>query len=137
MGGQHIGHLLWTDLTVPNADETRAFYEAVIGWTSHPVKMEDRTDFSMAAIGEPQVKTDQEQRVVAGICNKVGDLSDFPSQWILYFGVEDLEASTKKTEELGGKILTKIFKMGNSKYTVIQDPAGAVCGLFEFHPHTV
>ncbi len=136
MDGQHAGQILWTDLTVPNADETRAFYEAVVGWSSDPVKMEDRTDFSMVTDSAPITKSAQEQRTIAGICNKVGELKDFPSQWIIYFGVEDLKSSLTKTEELGGKALTKTFKMGESRYAVIQDPAGAVCGLFEFHPHT-
>lgn len=134
MPGQNIGHILWTDLTVPDADNVRQFYEAVIGWSSSPVEMEDRTDFSMLAPGDAPARPEEHRQVVAGICNKVGELADFPSQWLLYFGVGDLDASIKACEENGGKCLTRAITMGASRYCVIEDPAGAVCGIFESNP---
>jgi len=33
------GSISWTDLTVPDADQTRRFYAAVAGWTSTPLDM--------------------------------------------------------------------------------------------------
>ncbi|WP_306253823.1 VOC family protein [Parvularcula sp. IMCC14364] len=134
MPGQNIGHILWTDLTVPDADNVRAFYEAVIGWSSQPVEMAGRTDFSMVAPGDTPGKPAEHANVVAGICNKVGELADFPSQWLLYFGVADLGESLAACDRLGGKRLTKVITMGASNFCVIEDPAGAVCGLFESNP---
>ncbi|MCI5046717.1 MAG: VOC family protein [Aquisalinus sp.] len=134
MPGQNIGHILWTDLTVPDAEPVRAFYEEVIGWSSHPVQMEDRTDYSMIAPGEPPEKSGDHAKVVAGICNKVGELADYPSQWLPYFGVANLADSLAACARLGGKQLTKITTMGDSSFCVIKDPAGAVCGLFENNP---
>ena len=134
MPGQNVGHILWTDLTVPDADGVRAFYEAVVGWTSEPIKMEDRTDFSMMAPGNAPGKSGDEAKCVAGICNKVGELANFPSQWLLYFGVADVDDSLAKCKELGGKQITDVVSMGDSKFCVIEDPAGAVCGLFENNP---
>ncbi len=41
-----VGSIVWTDLTTDNAERTREFYEAVVGWTSSPVSMGDYDDFN-------------------------------------------------------------------------------------------
>ena len=58
------GTILWTDLTVKNAEEVKDFYSKVIGWKPEPVSMGDYDDYNMAnpATGEPAV----------GICHKRG-----------------------------------------------------------------
>ena len=52
---------MWTDLTVPNAEEVRDFYQSVIGWTSSSVAMGEYDDF---CVQEPEGNT-----TVAGICH--------------------------------------------------------------------
>jgi predicted enzyme related to lactoylglutathione lyase len=37
MLSQPIGSIGWVDLTVPECDAIRSFYERVVGWTSQPV----------------------------------------------------------------------------------------------------
>ncbi len=54
-----------------------------------------------------------------------------PSYWLGYVGASDVEGSTKKTVELGGKVLMDtmdIPKVG--KFSIVQDPTGAVFALF-------
>ena len=41
------GSIIWTDLTVPNAEKVKNFYGSVIGWKSEPVSMGEYNDFSM------------------------------------------------------------------------------------------
>lgn len=134
MSGKNVGHVLWTDLTVDNAEDVRAFYQDVIGWDSEAVKMEDRTDFSMTTYDERPSVSDKAPHVITGICNRVGELADFPPQWIIYFGVANLDESLAAVEKHKGKKVTKVAAMGKSRYCVVQDPAGAVCGLFENNP---
>lgn len=119
-----IGTILWTDLTIDNAEEVSKFYSKVIGWKSEPVSMGDYNDFSMAnpASDDP----------VAGVCHKRGDNADLPSQWLNYFSVDNLEQSIESCKQLGGKIIVEPKAMGEmGKYCIIEDPAGAVCALFE------
>jgi len=131
MSGTNVGHVLWTDLTVPNADEVRQFYEAVIGWTSSEVSLGDYSDYVMMAPGDrPKPPTEQNPGVV-GICHSRGVNADLPAQWLNYFGVADLDTSRGKVEELGGKLIGEIRSYGDSRFCVVEDPAGAVCGLFE------
>ncbi len=134
MSGTNVGHILWTDLTVPNADEVRAFYEAVVGWTSSEVSMGDYSDYMMMAPGDRLVPPTGQDKVAAGICHTKGPNADMPAQWMNYFGVADLDASRGKVEELGGKLIGEVRSHGASRFCVIQDPAGATCGLFENVP---
>ncbi|GAB2683707.1 VOC family protein [Aliiglaciecola sp. 3_MG-2023] len=119
-----IGSVVWTDLTVKNADDVKAFYAQVIGWQANPVSMGDYDDYSM------QLPSNNQD--VVGICHAKGDNAGLPAQWLLYFKVANLDESIAQTEAGGGKLLSKIKHYGSqSRYIIIQDPAGAVCALFE------
>lgn len=116
------GTIAWHDLTVANADQVRDFYQAVVGWKSDPVKMGDYSDYSMIApTGE----------AVSGVCHARGMNADLPAQWLMYVIVEDVAASAKKCVELGGKVITGPRDVGGSQFAVIQDPAGAVCAIYQ------
>ena len=46
-----LGTIGWLDLTVPDAEAGRAFYEAVCGWTASPMDMGGYNDYTMIAPG--------------------------------------------------------------------------------------
>lgn len=118
-----LGSIAWLDLTVPNAEEIRDFYAEVVGWEPSAVSMEDYEDFNMNIPGTTAP--------VAGVCHARGSNSDFPSQWLVYVVVEDVEASAARCEELGGEIVIEARSLGGQgTYCVIRDPAGAVAALY-------
>ena len=117
------GEIAWVALTVPNADEVRDFYQAVVGWEHQPVSMGDYNDYGMATPGD--------NKGVAGICHKRGANAGLPSQWLIYIRVADLDQSIAVCEARGGKVIAGPKSMGPSKYCVIEDPAGAVAALWE------
>ena len=81
-------------------------------------------DFCMHPPGEAQP--------VAGICHARGANSDLPPLWMVYITVADLDESVRNCEELGGKLRRPAESMGRmGRFCVIEDPAGAVCALFE------
>ena len=119
-----FGTIGWRDLTVPDAESVRDFYEAVAGWKASPVSMGEYDDFSMFPAGD-------EAEAVAGVCHARGVNADLPAQWIIYILVEDLEASVAACREKGGAIIVGPVSMGEmGRYCVIRDPAGAIAGLF-------
>ena len=121
---QEIGTISWTDLTTDDADQTRKFYEAVVGWGSSPVNMGEYDDFVMTSPASGQT--------IAGICHARGTNAELPAQWLVYIIVEDLDASAARCAELGGKVIVEPKGMGgHGRYCVIEDPAGAVAALFE------
>lgn len=119
-----FGKILWQDLTVENAEEVKNFYSKVVGWESSDVNQGDYNDFNM----HPQAGSEE---VVAGICHKRGEIKNFPSQWLMYITIENLDDSIAKSKALGGKIIEGPKKMGKSSYAIVQDPAGAYFVLFE------
>ena len=118
------GQIGWIDLTVPDAPAVRDFYQAVTGWTPSPLDMGGCQDFCMQPPGESQP--------VAGICHARGQNAGLPSVWLIYITVDDLDRSIRTCLELGGELLRSAAVMGElGRFCVIEDPAGAVCALFE------
>ena len=124
MSSDAAGSIVWCDLTVPNAESVKDFYSSVVGWQANPTSMGDYDDFTMQIPGTSDG--------VAGICHAKGGNADIPSQWLLYFKVDDLDQSLKDVERQGGKAITAMKHYGDvTRYIIIEDPAGAVCALFE------
>lgn len=119
-----VGSITWFDLTVPDAENIKDFYSKVVGWKSAPVSMGDYNDFNM--------NSPESGKTNAGICHKRGTNAKLPSQWLIYITVNCADESVKLCEANGGKVLVGPKDMGGyGRYCVIEDPAGAVCALFE------
>lgn len=122
-----VGSIAWADLTVPDAEPVRAFYEAVAGWRSERVPMTGYSDFMM-------FPTDG-KAAAAGICHARGTNADMPAQWLLYIVVTSLEASVERCRSLGGELVAgPKGSPAQGLYCVVRDPAGAVVALFEPPP---
>lgn len=117
------GRIGWVDLTVADAPRVRDFYAAVTGWTPQPLSMGEYDDYVMAAPdGTPQ----------GGVCHARGPNVGLPAQWLIYITVTELDARVAQVTALGGRILREPKPAGPSgRFAVIEDPAGAVCALFE------
>jgi uncharacterized protein len=119
-----IGTVGWIDLTVPDAEKIRDFYNKVTGWKADPVPMGDYDDFCMI----PPNLSDP----VAGICHAQGTNKGIPPQWVIYITVENLDESMAACKELGGEIIVGPKNMENkSRYCIIKDPSGAVAALYQ------
>ncbi len=116
-----VGAVTWRDLTVPDAETVRDFYQAVVGWEAAPVDMDGYCDFNMLPPGA--------DGPAAGICHARGSNAQLPPQWLIYITVADVEASVRACTRLGGKVLDGPRPMGGMTFCVIQDPAGAVAAL--------
>ncbi|HSR51570.1 MAG TPA: VOC family protein [Acidobacteriota bacterium] len=117
------GSIGWIDLTVPDAEKIRDFYEKVAGWRHEGVDMGGYQDFSMIP--------GQGESAVAGICHARGTNADLPASWLIYIVVDDLDASMATCREGGGEVISGPHSMGAQRYCVIRDPAGAVAALYQ------
>jgi len=118
------GLVSWLDLTVPDAEQVRDFYEKVAGWSHSPVSMGDYDDYAMLPPGGSYP--------VAGICHARGANAALPAQWMIYITVDNLEDAVAACQREGGSVLIEPKTVGGSgRYCVIKDPAGAVAALFE------
>ena len=115
------GTVGWLDLTVEDAGTVRDFYRAVVGWTPEPVSMDGYDDWNM---------TGPDGTPVAGICHARGANADLPAVWLPYLVVEDLDASLDAVRAKGGEVLGEVRSMGDARWVVVRDPAGAVVALY-------
>ena len=118
-----VGSVGWFDLTIEDAGRVRDFYAEVVGWTWSPVDMGGYADYTMhrAESGDS----------VAGVCHARGTNAGLPPQWLMYVVVADLDASIAACERLGGTVVAGPKSMGEARYCVIRDPAGAACALYQ------
>jgi predicted enzyme related to lactoylglutathione lyase len=116
-----IGSIVWQDLTVDNAEEIKQFYCDIIGWQAMPQNMGEYQDFNIITPGNGET--------VAGICHARGDNANLPAQWLIYITVEDADQSAQRCVALGGKIIDGPRAIGDQRFCIIQDPAGAVLAL--------
>lgn len=117
------GSVGWVDLTVPDAQSLRDFYAKVVGWEPQALDMGGYADYCMNA---PNGET------VAGVCHSRGVNAGVPPVWMVYITVADLDVAVAAVQSLGGKLLGQIKGVkGKSRTCIIQDPAGAVCTLYE------
>jgi predicted enzyme related to lactoylglutathione lyase len=55
-----------------------------------------------------------------------------PSLWVPYVSVSDLEASTRRAKELGGKVLKENNEVpGMGWFSIVLDPTGAMFALWK------
>ena len=119
-----VGSVDWFDLTVPNADEVRDFYAAVVGWSVSACDMTGYQDYVMSQ-PDGDVAT-------GGVCHAQGPNMGVPAKWIIYIHVASLEKSIAEVSARGGKVIKRGGGQGaGGFFAIIEDPAGAVCALFE------
>ena len=124
VNNSRIGAITSIDLTVPDAVQVRDFYQQVTGWTSSEIDVGGYNNYNM--------HRPTDGHVVAGVCHARGATADLPAQWLIYITVDDLDRSLVRCVALGGQVLAGPNDLGEeARYSVIQDPAGAVCALFQ------
>ena len=118
-----IGTIVWTDITVNDAEQLRDFYQQVVGWQSSGVPVGDYEDYSMTS---PET-----EEFSVGICHAKGPNQGMPPQWLIYILVQNLDNSIEACKRMGGKVIAGPREVGADRFCVIQDPAGAVAGLYQ------
>ena len=126
MATMRTGTIMWHDLTVPDAENVRDFYQAVAGWRAEAVDMGGYSDYTMYPGGAAEGSAPS-----GGICHAHGSNSGLPPQWLIYIIVESIAASIEKCVALGGSVVDGPREMGTDLFAVIKDPAGACVALYE------
>jgi predicted enzyme related to lactoylglutathione lyase len=120
---QPHGPFVWHELMVPNTSSAPAFYQNITGWGTQ--KFDGGMDYTMWTNG---------QAPVGGLMELPEELKSngVPPHWLHYVGVNDVDATAKKAEELGGHVNvppTDIPDVG--RFAVLADPQGAVVAIYK------
>lgn len=119
------GLFSWADLSAPDPQAAKSFYNAVFGWDG-----EDQTDpdgnyiYSLMSKGG---------NVVAGIGPLPQEQADagYPPTWNSYINVDSVDDVTAKVEESGGTVMMAMDVMDSGRLAFFADPTGAVVGLWQ------
>ena len=111
------GALSWNELATADLDGSSAFYGGLFGWTFE--QMEGEMPYLI-------IKA-QGGRSNGGVRPR---MESEPPYWLVYFGSDDLEASTARAGELGGSTIVEPMAVGPGRISVLQDPQGAVFALY-------
>ena len=114
------GSLTWNELMCRDPERAKRFYGAVFGWTANELDMGD----------SPYVEWQADGRTVGGMMPMVGDgwgtPEELPAHWMVYFAVEDTDATAIRCEELGGHVSVPPTDIPPGRFAVLDDPHGAV-----------
>jgi len=119
---QH-GAFSWNELMTTDVDAAKIFYGELFGWTLEDLKTCDM-GYTMARAGDKEV---------AGLMTMPPEAGDMPPTWGAYVTVNDVDASAKQAEALGGKIMLAPRDIPDvGRFCVICDPQGAALALITY-----
>jgi uncharacterized protein len=112
------GALVWNELASPDLEASTAFYSGLFGWEISPFE------------GSPTPYLSIRNKGASNGGMRPLDPPGMPPHWLVYFGVEEIEAALAKVKELGGNVMAGPIDIQMAKLGIAQDPQGAVFALY-------
>jgi predicted enzyme related to lactoylglutathione lyase len=113
------GALVWNELASNDLDGSTAFYAALFGWSIAPFEGSEQLYLSIK----------NGERSNGGI--RAATPPGVPPHWLVYFGVDDLDASIDRVRELGGTLHAGPIDIQMARIAIVADPQGAVFALYD------
>ncbi len=112
------GAVCWYELMTTDTDAAAAFYTAVFGWTSQSHGPADTPGGYIGfKLGD---------KMIAGMMAMPPNVpAEVPSNWSVYFEVDDADAAVAKITELGGRVLMGPTDMPPGRLAAVMDSNGA------------
>jgi uncharacterized protein len=122
-GDTRLGSFCWVELVTSDLPTSKVFYGSLFGWTATD-ELLDGVPYAILTVGN---------REVGGMTalSKAAKRSGASSYWFSYVAVEDAEAIAARAAALGGKAVMGPLQMGPASVAVLEDPSGAVFGLWQ------
>jgi predicted enzyme related to lactoylglutathione lyase len=123
------GTFCWVELSTTDPDAAKAFYGGLFGWECEDMPVGDEGVYTMLRI---------DGRDVAALQLQQPGQSDagIPPNWFSYISTDDVDAATRRVSDAGGTIHMQPFDvMDAGRMSVVQDPTGAVVGLWQAGRH--
>ena len=115
------GKVCWHECNTKDSGAATKFYCELFGWTTSECDMGGQMYTMLHRDGEP----------FGGVMQMTAEWGDAPPHWMTYVAVDDVDASAKKAEELGGKICVPPTDIPVGRFSVITDPTGATISLYK------
>ena len=110
------------ELNTPDPEKAKTFYSQLFQW-------------KLGSVPNPAVPSGTYTMIEVGNGTGGGIMQQVPggpSGWLPYVEVDDVQASTQRAAQLGGKVMRGTTEVpGMGWFSIIQDPTGGVFGLWK------
>ncbi|MGJ8653080.1 MAG: VOC family protein [Opitutaceae bacterium] len=118
------GTIGWSEIITSDKAACVEFYKQLNGWTTEDMEMPGGMTYTMFKMGD---------KPIAGCC-ELPEGESAPPMWLNYINTEDLDASAKQVQELGGQIIKERIDLPMGSFVILADPQGAVIALWQSNP---
>lgn len=115
------GTVCWADLSTPDPDRAKQFYETLFGWKIGAAPQFPPEYLVIENRGE----------FIGGIPPAIYRKPDVPAQWMLFFLAGDVDTLAAKAKDLGGAEHLAPASMGGARLAVLADPQGAAFSIIQ------
>ena len=110
------GSLCWNELGTNDTQKAGEFYSNVFGWTRESFG-DSPVEYTMFKIGD---------RAAGGMYKITPEMGPIPPHWIVYFAVDDCDATVQKATELGAQVMKPADDIPEvGRFAILLDPQGA------------
>lgn len=124
MANSH-GRFVWYELMTSDVDAAKIFYADVVGWGTKDASMPGMA-YTIFTAGSASA---------CGLLDLAADAKKMGARpnWIGYVGVNDVDATADRIEQLGGTVYVPPRDIPNiSRFSVVADPQKATLALFKW-----
>jgi predicted enzyme related to lactoylglutathione lyase len=116
------GAVAWNELMTTDPAKAAAFYTGLLGWSTKSSQIPG-IEYTEFFVGE---------RAAGGMMKIAPEMGPIPPIWLVYFMVEDCDASAERAQRMGAKVLAPPMDIPSvGRIASLQDPQGAVFALFQ------
>ena len=112
----------WNELMTTDTAKDGDFYAGLFGWAKD-VQNFGPLEYTMFANGD---------RPAGGMLQITPEMGPIPSNWLVYFAVDDCDAKTQQAAELGANVMKPADDIpGVGRFSILIDPQGAAFALIK------
>ncbi len=122
------GALSWNELNTRDLEGAKSFYGAVFGWGFEENDMGEMGKYTTILHGDSRTgEILQVRSPVGGILNmnERGVPEQIPPHWLVYFAVEDTDATVEEAKQRGGDLMMGPVDIPVGRFAILTDPHGA------------
>ena len=117
------GTFVWNELQTRDTEAAKPFYRTVFAW--------DANDLTGPM---PYTEWKLGERSVGGMMNMPPAVpAEVPAHWLVYFGVDDCDATVAQAEALGATTVAPPMDIPAGRFAVVIDPQGAALGVIKMN----
>jgi predicted enzyme related to lactoylglutathione lyase len=117
------GALSWNELGTRDVEASKAFYDAVFGWSTDEHDMGDMGTYVEWKLGDASI---------GGMMDITGRVPDeVPNHWLVYFAVESTDATVEQVKAGGGDLAFGPIDIPAGRFAIVNDPGGTVFAVIQ------